>query len=126
MNASSNATLLKLVLPASISNLAVYSLAIMPVIILRVCNWGEPFFPNMGCLFKLQALKNYLELLLKCHINPKIKIPQHVPQLQSQNLSAKVPTLHKRLFTNSSFMLTSSTFFHQWFWKAPFSPITTQ
>ena len=30
---------------------------------------------SLSALFKLQALKNYLELLVKCHINVKIKNP---------------------------------------------------
>ena len=40
MNASSSAASLKPVLSVSISNLAIYSSAIMPVIIFRVCSWA--------------------------------------------------------------------------------------
>src|SRR5882672_841563 len=41
MNVSSKAALLKPVLPVSISNLAVYSSSVMPVVIFRACSWAH-------------------------------------------------------------------------------------
>src|SRR5882672_4293346 len=48
MNVSSKAASLKLVLPASISNLAMYSSAIMPVVIFRVCSWARAVLSLSG------------------------------------------------------------------------------
>src|SRR5467141_3544605 len=55
MNAFSKSALSKPILPASISNLAMYSSAIMPVFIFRACSWacavlsqsGSPKFLSM-------------------------------------------------------------------------------
>src|SRR5882672_2618236 len=48
MNASSKAALLKLVLPASISNLAVYSSAVMPIVIFMACSWACSVLSRSG------------------------------------------------------------------------------
>src|SRR5882724_3711796 len=42
MKTSSRAASLKPVLSANISNLAMYSSAVMPSVIFRVCSWHEP------------------------------------------------------------------------------------
>ena len=48
MNASSSATSLKLVILMSISNLAVYWSAIMPVIIFKACSWAHAILSQSG------------------------------------------------------------------------------
>src|SRR5882672_9391828 len=48
MNASSKATSLKPVLPESISNLAVYLSAVMPIVIFRACSWARDVLSLSG------------------------------------------------------------------------------
>src|SRR5882672_5647669 len=48
MNASSKAASLKLALPTSISNLAMYSSAIIPIVIFRVCSWAYTVLYQSG------------------------------------------------------------------------------
>src|SRR5882672_8119058 len=48
MNASSKVASLKPVLPASISNLALYSSAVIPVVIFRVCSWARDVLSLSG------------------------------------------------------------------------------
>ena len=48
MNVSYSAASLKLVLPVSISNLAMYLSAVMPVIIFRACSWACTILSQSG------------------------------------------------------------------------------
>src|SRR5882672_2321269 len=48
MNASSKATSLKLVLPTSLLNLAMYSSAVMPIVIFRGCSWAPAVLSQSG------------------------------------------------------------------------------
>src|SRR5882724_8579969 len=48
MNMSSRAALLKLVLFANISNLAVYSSAVIPAVIFRACSWAQAILSQLG------------------------------------------------------------------------------
>src|SRR5882672_7666666 len=50
MNASSKAASLKLVLPASISNLAMYSSVVMPIVIFRACSLALAILSLLGSL----------------------------------------------------------------------------
>ena len=58
MNVSFNAALLNLVLPTSMSNLAMYSSPVMYIVILRVCNWAQAVLSQSGSLKVLSMPAN--------------------------------------------------------------------
>src|SRR5882724_2484182 len=72
MNVSSRAASLKPVLSANISNLAVYSSAIMPVVIFRECSWARAVLSWSGSLKVLSMLDSNSAKVAKVEVYDKI------------------------------------------------------
>src|SRR5882724_12492424 len=74
MNVSSRAASLKPVLSANISNLAVYSSAIMPVVIFRVCSWARAVLSWLGSLKVLSMLNSNSAKVANMEVYDKITL----------------------------------------------------
>src|SRR5882724_9725775 len=74
MNASSRAASLKLVLSANILNLAVYSSAIMPVVIVRACSWAQAILSWSGSPKVLSMLDSNSARVANVEVYDKIAL----------------------------------------------------
>src|SRR5882724_5456837 len=66
--------LLKPVLSANISNLAVYSSAVMPIVIFRVCSWAQAVLSQLGSLKVLSMLDSNLARVANVEVYDKIAL----------------------------------------------------
>src|SRR5882724_13301504 len=74
MNASSRAALLKPVLSANISNLAMYLSAVMPVVIFRACSWARAILSQWGSPKVLSMLDRNLAKVVNMEVYDKITL----------------------------------------------------
>src|SRR5882724_10545772 len=66
--------LLKPVLSANISNLAVYSSAVMPIVIFRVCSWAQAILSQLGSLKVLSMLDSNSARVANVEVYDKITL----------------------------------------------------
>src|SRR5882724_8756849 len=74
MNASSRAASLKPVLSANISNMAMYSSAIMPVVIFRACSWAQALLSQSGSPKVLSMLDSNVAKVANVEVYDKIAL----------------------------------------------------
>src|SRR5882724_6561897 len=112
MNASSRAASLKLVLSANILNLAVYSSAIMPVVIFRACSWAQAILSRSGSPKVLSMLDSNLARVANVEVYDKITLVSFSAQTCAIPLCIK--EREYRIFILSSANMSSCMVMAMW------------